>query len=144
MLDISSGEKPYVTNVTQQANRDFALLRITTAKRSMDLAFTAYTPNTYGIPNAFETDALQAFMQTDGAAVSALYLAGGTKLIALGWRASITRSEPGLAFVEKLPDGTYSVGNPSPTKATVTVNLHALGGEKTFTLEAGETVTIKN
>jgi len=65
--------------------------------------------------------------------VETLYLGGGKSLKA--GDASITRSESGLAYVEKASDGNYIVGNPSSGAATVTVTLPALAGLKPFNLD---------
>jgi hypothetical protein len=76
----------------------------------------------------------------NGTQVEALYLAGGKSLSA--GEASITRSEPGLAYVEKTLDGSYIIANPSPTEATVTVTLTSLSGLTAFTLSgAGQRET---
>jgi hypothetical protein len=70
----------------------------------------------------------------DGPKVRAMYLGGGKSLKAAG--GSIERSEAGLAYVERLQNGSYAVGNPSPTDATVTVNMPVLAGLKAFHVNA--------
>ena len=50
--------------------------------------------------------------------------------------AALTRSEPGLAYVETAQDGHMIVANPSPTPATVTVTLKALQGLEAFHLDS--------
>ena len=70
----------------------------------------------------------------NGTEPQTLYLAGG-KSLKVG-DASITRSDIGLAYVEKTKDGNYIVGNPSPTPATVSVTLTALAGLKAYSLDA--------
>jgi len=94
-------------------------LEVQTVKGT-DVCFAAYRAGMYKV-GGLETDAVQAFVQMDGSKVQAMYLAGGQTLKAAG--ATIERSEPGLAYVERLADGTYMVGNPSPSSATVTVTL---------------------
>jgi hypothetical protein len=69
-----------------------------------------------------------------GTEPNTLYLAGGKSLKA--GDASITRSDAGLAYVEKTLDGNYIVGNPSPSAASVTVTLPALNGLDAFSLDA--------
>ncbi len=83
---------------------------------------------------ASRPDALQAFARSEGNAVTALYLGGGTR--AKVGEAFLARSEPGLAFVEKTPGGTYVVGNPSPSDGTVTVDVPGLAGLKSYQLDA--------
>ena len=51
--------------------------------------------------------------------------------------AAIERSEPGLAYVEKRADGKYTVGNPSPAEATVTVTLPGMAEPFQARLAAG-------
>lgn len=128
-----SGKGDYVKGVTQDGGFDkgYALLNVTTADGS-DLCFAAYKPGNY-TASGLTTDALQAYVSMTGTAPNTLYLAGGKTLTAGG--ASITRSEPGLAYVEKTLDGNYIVGNPSPTPATVTVTLPALAGLEGVTLD---------
>jgi hypothetical protein len=139
-LDFSGSKDGFVKDVAQEGSLDvgYGLLKITTTAGT-DLCFAAYRPGTYKAAG-LETDALQAFVQMNGPNAETLYLAGGKSLKA--GAASITRSESGLAYVEKVADGKYVVGNPSPSKATVTVNLPGLGGQKSFNLDAGGTASI--
>ena len=101
--------------------------------RGTDLCFTSFRPGSYSA-EGLATDAMEAFVTTDGSNVDAMYLGGGTTLKSPG--AAIQRSAPGLAFVEKTAAGSYIVGNPSPAAATVTVTLPALGALKAFNLDA--------
>lgn len=119
-------------------NVGYALLNITTTAGT-DRCFASYRPGNYKV-GGFETDARQAFVMMDGKNVQTLYLAGGKTLKA--GNASITRSEPGLAYVGKTATGGYLVGNPSCTAATVTVTLPALAGLKAFNVDdAGKHTT---
>ncbi len=68
----------------------------------------------------------------DGEVVRAMYLGGGKSL--KSGAASIERSEPGLAYVEKTANG-YVLSNPSPTAGIVTVTLPGLAGLKAFKLD---------
>lgn len=133
-LDFSGGTEPYVKNVSQEGSLEagYALLQVATPAGT-DLCFAAYRPGSHKA-TGLETDAMQAYAQMDGANASTLYLAGGKTLKA--GNASITRSEPGLAYVEKTTDGSYILGNPSGTDATITVDLPALSGLTGFLLDA--------
>jgi hypothetical protein len=133
--DLSGDKDGYLKSVTQEGSLDagYGLLKLETVKGT-DLCFTAFRPGSY-TAGGLTTDAMQAMVRMDGANVQAMYLGGGTTLKASG--ATIQRSEPGLAYVEKAADGSYVVGNPSPTKATVTVTLPAIGGAKKLDLDAG-------
>jgi hypothetical protein len=126
-LDLSGDKDGYIKSVTQEGSLDagYGLLKLQTVKGT-DLCFAAYRPGTYRA-GGLETDAVQAMVMMGGQNVQALYLGGGTSLKVAG--AIIARSEPGLAYVEKLADGTYMVGNPSPTDATVTVTLPGVAEE---------------
>jgi hypothetical protein len=132
-LDLSDAKGGYIKSVAQEGGLDtgYGLLKVTTVNGT-DLCFAAYRPGTYKA-GGLQTDALQAFVQMNGQALETLYLGGG-KTLSIG-EASITRSEPGLAYVEKAPDGGYFVGNPSPAATTVTVTLPALAGLEAFTLD---------
>lgn len=132
-LDFSGSKEGWVKGVVQEggAEAGFGLLRVTTAEGT-DLCFAAYRPGNYKAAG-LETDALQALVVMGGKDVNTLYLAGGTQLKAAG--ASLARSEPGLAYIEKTPEGGYILGNPSPTDATVTVVLPALSGLDAFVLD---------
>jgi hypothetical protein len=125
-----------VKDVAQEGSFDvgYSLLKVTTSNGT-DLCFSAYRPGNY-TAEGLQTDALQAFVQMNGQNVETLYLAGG-KILKAG-NASITRSESGLAYVEKTLDGNYIVGNASPADATVTVTLPALAGLSAFTLDAND------
>jgi hypothetical protein len=99
--------------------------------KGTDLCLSAFRPGSYKT-SGLETDAMQAFVQMDGANIKALYLGGGTKLSVAG--GSIQRDTPGLAYIEKTDKG-YIVGNSSPSDGTVTVNLAALKGMKAVNLD---------
>ena len=136
-VDISGSKDGYLKRVTQDGSLDtgYGLLKLETVK-GIDLCFTAFRPRSYSA-EGLTTNATQAMVRMDGSDVSGMYLGGGTSLKVTG--GSIERSEPGLAFVEKLADGSYVVGNPSPTPATITVILAALHGLKARELdEAGK------
>ena len=132
-LDFSGSKDGYVKGVTQEGGLDtgYALLKVTTTAGT-DLCFASYRPGKY-TAGSLQTDALQAFVQVNGSDVQTLYLAGGSTLVA--GNASIVRSEPGLAYVEKTATGSYLVGNPSPAAASVTVSLPAMAGLKAFNLD---------
>lgn len=136
-LDFSGSKDGYVKDVSQEGGLDagYALLKVTTIAGA-DLCFASYRPGNY-TAGALQTDAVQAFVQMNGQEPQTLYLAGG-KTLKVG-DAAITRSEAGLAYVEKSATGSYIVGNPSPEAATITVTLPALAGLKAFNLdEAGK------
>ena len=132
-MDVSGMQDGYLKSITQEGGMEsgHGLLKLETS-RGVDLCFAAYSPGKHEA-DGLETDAQQAFVLMDGQNVRAMFLGGGTRLQTGG--AMIARSEPGLAYVEKLADGTYVVGNPSPSKATITVTLPALGGTKTLELD---------
>src|SRR5690606_17889938 len=81
-----------------------------------------------------ETDAQQAFVVRDGEAVRAMSLGGGT-MLKVG-PVSIGRCEPGLAYLEKMDNGAYLVGNPSAVKALVTLSFPVLGEMEGYELDA--------
>lgn len=123
-LDYSDSKEGFVKGVEQEGGLEagYGLLKVQTVQGT-DLCFAAYRPGAYKT-GGLETDSLQAFVQMEGSKVQAMYLAGG-KLLKAG-DASMTRSPSGLAYVEKTPEGTYVIGNPSPADATVVVTLPAL------------------
>jgi Heparinase II/III-like protein/Alginate lyase len=131
VLDLS--DAGYVKNVTQEGGIDsgFGLLNIETTD-GVDLCFASYRAGVYKAAG-LETDALQAVVETKDKAPEALYLGGGTTLKIAD--AAIKRSEVGLAYIEKGPSGHYTVGNPSPTGATVTVKLAALKDLEAFNVD---------
>ena len=133
-LDFSNDKDGYVKDVAQEGSLDvgYGILKVTT-KAGVDLCFAAYRPGNYS-SNGLQTDGQQAFVAMNGKEPQALCLAGGKSLSA--GEASISRSDSGLAFVEKTSDGNYIVGNPSPTDATITVKLSALKGLEAFALDA--------
>jgi len=135
-LDYSDSKEGFVKGVAQEGGlvAGYGLLKVQTVKGT-DLCFAAYRPGAYKV-GGLETDSLQAFVQMDGAKVQAMVLGGGKKLQTA--QGSIGRSEPGLAYVERLQNGNYIVGNPSPTDATVTVSLPTLAGMKAVRLNATE------
>ena len=126
VLDLTGKPEGYVKSVAQSGEVDagFAALRIETAE-GRDLCFASYRRGDF-VEDGIETDALQAFVSSNRSGPRALYLGGGTYLKA--GDASVKRSETGLAYVEKLPNDSYTVGNPSPGPATVTVRFEALRG----------------
>jgi hypothetical protein len=138
-VDISGSKDGYLKSVAQEGSLDtgYGLLKLQTAKGT-DLCFTAFRPGSY-TAGGLTTDAMQAMVRMDGSDVNGMYLGGGTHLQMAG--GTIDRSAPGLAYVEKLSDGSYVVGNPSPTPATITVTLAALRGLKAQQLDdAGKPV----
>jgi hypothetical protein len=134
-VDLSGNKDGYLKSVTQEGSLDtgYGLLKLETVKGT-DLCFTAFRPGSY-TAEGLTTDAMQAMVKMDGSNVQAMYLGGGTTMKVSG--GAIERSEPGLAYVEKTADGSYIIGNPSPTKATVTVDLPGLGASKKLDLDAG-------
>ncbi|MCY3021601.1 MAG: hypothetical protein NTW87_21515, partial [Planctomycetota bacterium] len=93
---------------------------------------TAFRPGTYKA-GGLETDAQQAFVLRDGKMARALYLGGGTRLAADG--VALQRSEPGLAYLERMDNGSYVLANPSPGDATITVDHPALAGLQAYALD---------
>ena len=132
-VDISGTENGYLKGVSQEGGTEmgYGLLKLQTIKGT-DFCFAAYRPGTY-TTSALSTDALQALVVMDGTSVQAMYLGGGKTLQVPG--GSISRSEPGLAYVEATKKGQFTVGNPSPTAATITVTLPQLSGSKEFLLD---------
>ena len=131
--DISGTKTGYLKSVTQEGSLDtgYGLLKVETVKGT-DLCFSSFRPGTY-TADGMSTDAMQAMVQMDGANVTALYLAGGTSLKVPG--GTITRSVPGLVYVEKTAKGSYIVGNPSAVEAFASVALPALKGLKPYVLD---------
>jgi len=132
-VDISGAPDAYVKAVATEGDleKGYCLLKVQTA-RGTDLCFASYRPGTYR-SGSLETDAQQAFVLMDGQQVRAMYLGGG-KTLKVG-DASLSRGEPGLAYVEKAETGAYVLGNPSPTEATITVALAALAGMDAYQLD---------
>jgi hypothetical protein len=137
VLDYSDRKDGFVKRVEQAGGSDagYELLKVQTA-RGTDLCFVAFRPGPF-TADGLETDSEQAFVQMDGTKVKAMYLGGGKTLKLPG--GAIERSDPGLAYVEPSPNGGYLVGNPSPSDASVSVNLPALAGMKAFHLDAAGT-----
>ena len=134
VVDLSDRKDGYVRNVDFAGGFDdgYGLLTVSTAKGT-DYCFTAYRPGTY-TAGGVATDAQQALVTIDGASdVQAMYLGGGSVLRTA--TAMIQRSAPGLAYVEKTPSGSYIVGNPSSSAATVTVTLPALAALDAYNLD---------
>ena len=132
-IDLSGDKQGYVKNVTQEGSLDsgYGLLKVET-QNGLDLCFTSYRPGTYKAAG-METDALQAMVLMDGQTVRALYLAGGKLLKLPG--ATLERSEPGLAYLEKTESGGYFVANPSDSPAKIRVTLSLLKGMEAFNLD---------
>ena len=135
-IDISGAKEPYVKSVVQEGGLDagYDLLKITTPT-SVDLCFASYRPGTYKSGD-LETDGLQAFALMDGTNARSLYLAGG-KSLKVG-NAAISRSEPGLAYLEKADTGGYILANPSSSDAKVTATLAALKNMQAYNLDGNE------
>ena len=133
VVDFSDDKRGYVRSVAQQGSIEagFALLEVATGQGT-DLCFAAYRPGLHKAAG-LETDALQALVLMHGDEVRGMYLGGGTRLKAAG--AALWRTTPGLASVEKLADGGYTVGNPSPSAASIAITLPALEGRKAFLLD---------
>jgi hypothetical protein len=104
--------------------KGYALMQVETVKGT-DLCFVAYRPGTHSA-GGLSTDAQQAFVVTEGGEVRSAYLGGGSNL-SFG-KMKLTRSAPGLAYVERTVAGTYFVGNPSPKEAEITIEFGALKG----------------
>ena len=133
-LDYSDSKEGYVKGVSQEGGlkAGYGLLKVETTKGT-DVCFAAYRPGMYKV-GGLETDAMQALVVMDGQTVQAMYLGGGKTLKCAG--GALERGEPGLAYVERLQNGNYIVGNSSPTAATVTVHVPALAGMKAFHVNA--------
>ena len=72
-------------------------------------------------------------MLRDGKRVRALYLGGGSKLAVDG--VVLRRNEPGLAYLERMDNGSYVLANPSPTDAIVSIDHPALAGLRAYALD---------
>ena len=129
-VDLSGQKELYVKSVSQEGSLEagYGLLKVTTSKGT-DLFFASYRLGTHKA-GGMETDAAGAMVPMDGTSIRAMYLGGGTRLAVSG--ALIERGEPRLAYVEKLPGGSYVVGNPSPTDATAKAALPGTGGGGPF------------
>lgn len=127
VIDFSGGAAPRVKDIKQSGGIDagYGALEIQTATGN-DVCFVSYRPAGVVKAAGLETDAVQAYSRMESGAVTALYLAGG-KSLKVG-DGQIERSEPGLAYVERNAAGQFTVGNPSPADAVVTVTLPALAG----------------
>ncbi len=133
VVDISGQKEPYVKGVTSDGGleKGYVLMTIDTAKGS-DLCFSSLHAGKFEA-GPLQTDAQQATVLRDGEQVRSMYLAGGTSL-KVG-DVSITRNEPGLAYMEKVATGAYVVGNPSKTDATVTLTFAPLAKMSTYQLQ---------
>ncbi len=98
------------------------------------MCFVSYRPAGVIKAAGLETDAVQAYSRTEGGVVTALYLAGGKSL--KSGDARIERNAPGLAYLEKSPDGRFVVGNPSPADGVVVVTAPALSGLTAYAVNA--------
>lgn len=133
VVDISDAKEGYVKAVRQEGGLEagYGLLEVQTA-RGTDLCFTAFRPGTWKAVG-LETDAQQAFVLRDGKNIRALYLGGGSQLKVDG--VSLQRSTPGLAYLERMDNGSYLLANPSSSDADVTIDHPALTGLKAFALD---------
>ena len=142
VMDLSGDAGGYIKGATQEGGLEdgYGLLQIQTAKGT-DPASRRIARRRTRRP-ALRPTAQQAFLMMNAKDVRAMYLGGGKTLKAAG--TSIECSEPGLAYVENLGNGTYVVGNPSPSDATVTVTLPGVAGANPFTakLKAGDKVEL--
>ena len=134
VVDISDAKDGYVKAVRQEGSLEagYGLLEVQTTLGA-DLCFTAFRPGSYQA-GGLETDALQAYVLRDGKNVRALSLGGGSKLAVDG--VTLQRSEPGLAYLERMDNGSYVLANPSPSAATVTITHPALAGLQAFVLDS--------
>jgi len=133
VVDISDAKDGYVKSVRQEGGLEagYGLLEVHTT-RGADLCFASFRPGSYKA-GGLETDALQAYVLRDGKNVRALYLGGGSKLVVDG--VILQRSEPGLAYLERMDNGSYVLANPSPSEATVTITHPELVGLQAFALD---------
>lgn len=99
----------------------------------VDYGFASYRPGVYDT-GKLKTDALQAYVMTDGKQPTALFLGGGAMLSSHG--AELTRSAPGLALIEHADSGAYIVSNPSPDAAKLSIKMTALSGLEAWKLDA--------
>jgi len=123
----------YVKGVTVDGSLDdgFGLLTINTVE-GVDYGFASYKPGMHDV-KGLQTDALQAYVSTDGKTPDTLFLGGGTKLTSHG--VTLNRDTPGLALIEHADSGAYVVSNLSPEGATLQVNMPALKGLKAYQLD---------
>lgn len=133
-VDISGAKGGYVKSITQEGGLDagYGLVKVETIKGT-DLCFSSYRP---GLQKAggLETDAQQAFVLMDGKDVRSMYLGGGKELHV--GATILSRSDSGLAYLEKVETGGYILANPSPADATVTVAFPPLTSMEAFNLDA--------
>ena len=134
VVDISDAKDGYVKSVRQEGGLEagYGLLEVQTA-RGADLCFAAFRPGTWKT-GGLETDAQQAYVLRDSKNVRALYLGGGSKLTVDG--VNLQRSEPGLAYLERMDNGSYVLANPSSSEATVTITHPALAGLQAYALDS--------
>ena len=153
VVDFSGAESPQGggtvrgVSVHGSLKDGYALLAVDKMRTvdSPDLCFVSYRPGTYTSEQfkftlgTFTTDAQQAFICREAGQVARMYLGGGTTL-RLG-DVSIGRSDVGLAYLEKVDNGAYVVGNPSPVKATFTIQHPGLKNMQAWKLDlAGKRV----
>ena len=143
-IDLSGGT--YLSEIDQEplsSSSGNAGLLVHLAHGSVaDSCFTAFGPGVFSSTDGtFASDAWQALVvRNEQGGVQGMYLGGGTTLSTE--RGSLTRVDsttpggPGLAYVEQVTDGGWSVGNLSPTPATITVSLPCQGVDATLTLAA--------
>ncbi len=138
VIDFSGGATTLVKDIKQSGGIDagYGAIEIQTATGN-DVCFVSYRPAGIVKAAGLETDAVQAYSRMESGAVTALYLAGGKSLKA--GDSQIERSEPGLAYVERDAAGRFTVGNPSPADAVVTVTLPALAGMAVHEINADGT-----
>jgi hypothetical protein len=144
-IDISGGK--YVTGIVQEgitSGELFGMLLRIAHGGALDYAFTSYSPGSFtSADGAFVTDGLQSFAVVNAKGLPGLYLGGGTTLSTP--YGSLTRTDsampgsPGLAYVEQSADGSWVVGNLSPTDATILVSLTCAGIHQSVVVKANTT-----
>ena len=132
-LDVSDSKNGFVKSVIEYTGVDYsyALLKITT-QIGTDFCFSSYASGEHDIQD-LHTDAIQAFVRMNGVNPQALYLGGGTELAIKG--AFIRRDQPGLAYLERDASGEYTLANPSPTPANITLLFPALSGFDAYVID---------
>jgi hypothetical protein len=143
-LDLSGGT--YLTGLYQEGVRNdggsSGLFIYPVHGAVADQCFVAYGSGSFSSSDGtFHTDALQALVtRDDRGALSGMFLGGGTALSTpdgtLTRADSATPGAAGLAYVERVADGGWVVGNPSSSSATVQVSLPCEGVTTSVTLGA--------
>ncbi|WP_269540129.1 alginate lyase family protein [Cerasicoccus fimbriatus] len=126
--------KDFVKSVDIAGSLDdgYGLLTIKTVD-GVDYGFAAFQPGMHDV-KSLKTDAMQAYVMTDGKQPTAMILGGGKFLSSHG--ATLQRDTTGLAIIEHAENGAYVVSNPSPGDATLKIDMAALNSLSAYHLDS--------